>query len=68
METEKILIGLGCIAIFAGVLIHFGVPIGKLPGDILIKKENFTLYIPITTMIIASIIFAILFRIWRMLS
>ncbi|PIN77859.1 hypothetical protein COV16_06425, partial [Candidatus Woesearchaeota archaeon CG10_big_fil_rev_8_21_14_0_10_34_8] len=52
METEKILIGLGCIAIFAGVLIHFGVPIGKLPGDILIKKENFTLYIPITTMII----------------
>lgn len=30
--------------------------VGKLPGDILVKKENFTFYFPLTTSILISVI------------
>ncbi len=35
--------------------------IGKLPGDILIKKGNFTFYFPLATCILLSIILSIIF-------
>jgi uncharacterized protein HemY len=34
--------------------------LGKLPGDILIKKENFTFYFPLATSIIISIIISLI--------
>ena len=52
----KMLIVVGIIAIIIGILILLKIPIGKLPGDILIKKENFTFAFPIVTSIIASIV------------
>ena len=39
--------------------------LGKLPGDIRIKKENFSFYIPITTMIIISILVSLILWIIR---
>ena len=39
--------------------------IGNLPGDISIKKENFSFYFPLTTMILLSIIVSVLLRIFR---
>ena len=48
---------LGCIFLLSGK-----VPwLGRLPGDILIKRENFTFYFPITTCILASIILSLIF-------
>ena len=38
---------------------------GKLPGDILIKKENFTFYFPLTTSIIISLILSLIFYLWN---
>ena len=35
--------------------------IGRLPGDIYIKKENFAFYFPITTCILVSIILSLIF-------
>jgi len=64
----KMLIILGIILIIAGIAFLFGdkIPfIGKLPGDILIKKEHFSFYFPITTSIIISIILTILFSLFR---
>lgn len=54
----KLLIVAGIIAIIIGILMIFNVkiPFGKLPGDIVIKKENFTFAFPIVTCIIASIV------------
>ncbi|WP_297285387.1 DUF2905 domain-containing protein [uncultured Brachyspira sp.] len=52
----KMLIVVGIIAIIIGILILLKIPIGKLPGDIVIKRENFTFAFPIVTSIIASII------------
>ena len=53
---SKLLIFIGIIFIIVGILFLFNIPIGKLPGDILIKKDNFTFYFPIITCIIVSIL------------
>ena len=55
----KYLIVAGAILISIGVLLLFSgkIPwLGRLPGDILIKKENFTFYFPITTSVFLSIV------------
>lgn len=54
----KLLIAVGIIAVIVGVLmlLNIKIPFGKLPGDIVIKKENFTFSFPIVTCIIASIV------------
>jgi hypothetical protein len=61
----KFLIILGVIiAAMGGLLLifkHSGIPIlGKLPGDIIIKRENFTFYSPLATSIILSIILSLI--------
>ena len=54
----KLLIAVGIIVVIVGVLmlLNIKIPFGKFPGDIVIKKENFTFTFPIITCIIASII------------
>ncbi|MFB3886883.1 MAG: DUF2905 family protein [Thermodesulfobacteriota bacterium] len=64
----KLLILLGVLIIVMGLLLLIGekIPwIGRLPGDMMIRKKNFTLYFPITTCIIISIILTLLFWIFR---
>ncbi|WP_245686815.1 DUF2905 domain-containing protein [Tenuibacillus multivorans] len=57
--------GFGKIIIFTGVvLIIIGLAwnfIGKLPGDITFKKGNTTIYFPIVTSIVISIILSLIF-------
>jgi hypothetical protein len=63
-EIGKIVMILGIIiAIIGGILtLSDKTPfIGKLPGDILIKRGNFTFYAPIATSILFSIIISALF-------
>ncbi len=60
----KTLIIFGVILIGVGVLLNFAnrIPfIGKLPGDILIQKKNFTFYFPVATSILISIILSLVF-------
>jgi hypothetical protein len=62
----KFLIVTGIIISLVGVLLLFfrnsGIPFpGKLPGDIVIQKKNFTFYLPIATSIILSIILSLIF-------
>lgn len=63
---QKLLITIGLILVVAGVLwpllTKFG--IGRLPGDIIIRREGFSFYFPITTMIIVSIIATLIFRLF----
>lgn len=61
----KFLVILGLIIVALGGLLllfkHLEIPIlGKLPGDITIKKENFTFYFPLATSIILSIILSLI--------
>jgi Protein of unknown function (DUF2905) len=58
-EIGKWLITLGLVIAAAGVVVTLAgnFPwLGRLPGDIHIKRENFTFYFPLTTCIIVSAI------------
>ncbi|MFA5362312.1 MAG: DUF2905 domain-containing protein [Candidatus Omnitrophota bacterium] len=63
----KTLILFGVVIIAAGIFLQLAhrIPwLGKLPGDILIQKKNFTVYFPITTSIVISIILSLVFWLW----
>ncbi len=56
-----LILGIVFIAIGAILLLGSKIPyIGRLPGDIYIKRDNFTFYFPITTSIILSIILTLI--------
>lgn len=58
-DIAKMIILLGAVLVLVGLAILFlpKLPfIGKLPGDIFIKKENFTFYFPLATSIVISLI------------
>jgi hypothetical protein len=64
----KMLILVGVFIILIGVLLLIGekIPwIGRLPGDIIIRKKNFTFYFPIVTSIVISILLTLLFSLFR---
>jgi hypothetical protein len=56
----KLLMVLGAIVFIVGFLMQF-IHIGKLPGDIVIKKGNTTFYFPIVTSIVISVILSAVF-------
>ena len=59
-----IFIGLGIIILGGVVFLFSKAPfIGKLPGDIYIKKENFSFYFPLGSSVVISIILTILLNI-----
>lgn len=61
-ELAKTMILIGVVFVVTGLVILFfqktNFP-GKLPGDILIKREKFTFYFPLVTSIIISIIISL---------
>lgn len=66
-QIGKILLGIGVIIALVGVVFLLGdrIGLGRLPGDIIIRRENLTIYFPITTMIIISIILTLIFSLFR---
>ncbi|AWN75809.1 DUF2905 domain-containing protein [Legionella anisa] len=60
---QKILIITGIILLITGIFWPFikKIGLGKLPGDIIIQKNNFTFYFPITTCILISLIIMLIF-------
>ena len=67
-EIGKSIIFIGIIIVIIGVVLLYSdrLPfnLGKLPGDISYKKENFSFYFPITTSIIISIVLSLVFYIF----
>lgn len=63
-SIAKYLMSIGAFLLLLGSSIFFlsklGISVGKLPGDILIQKNNFTFYFPLATSIIISIILTII--------
>jgi hypothetical protein len=67
-EIGKLLLILGIILSIIGLIFIFGskVPgLGRLPGDIFIKKENVTFFFPIVTCILISIIVTLILSLFR---
>ena len=66
-ELGKILIFGGIVLIVVGgaFLLLGKIPgAGKLPGDIMIKKDNFSFYFPIATCILLSVILSLISYLW----
>jgi hypothetical protein len=61
----RIFIIIGIVIIVIGLLLQYGnkIPIGKLPGDFVIRRENITIYFPLATGIILSIILTVIINV-----
>jgi len=61
----RLLVGLGLALIIIGGVITLlgrtGLPLGRLPGDILYRGKNTTFYFPLATSILLSIVLSIIF-------
>ena len=56
-----IIIGIVCAAAGGLFLLSGKVPwLGRLPGDIIVQKKNFTFYFPLATSILVSVILSLL--------
>ena len=67
-EIGRSLIVFGIILIAAGLLVLVAgkIPgLGKLPGDIMIKKENFSFYFPLTTCLLLSAFISLILFLWN---
>ncbi len=74
MHPAKLLMLTGLILLLVGGLWYFAQyfagsgplsRLGRLPGDINIQRGNFSIYIPITTCILLSILLTLIFSLFR---
>lgn len=65
VELGKALLGLGLLlAVIGGVLLiaaRFGLPLGRLPGDVSYRGKNVSVYLPLGTSILISIVLSVIF-------
>ena len=61
----KLLIVAGLAIAALGLLISLGVPFGRLPGDIVVRRGSFSFYFPIVTCIILSLLATLLLSFLR---
>lgn len=67
MQPWRILIYLGLALIAAGLL-WLGAErlgLGKLPGDIVIRRKNFTVYVPLVSSIVISVLLTLILRLFK---
>jgi hypothetical protein len=61
----RLLVVAGLVLAGIGVLVIWGVPIGRLPGDLVYRRGAFTLYVPITTSILLSVVLTVIMLLLR---
>jgi hypothetical protein len=62
-EIPKFLIGIGLVLVVVGLVwlaVGRFIPIGRLPGDIVVEKEHFRFYFPIVTCIVISVVLTLI--------
>ena len=65
MNRTLILIGLCCLVVGLCWPWLRQLPLGRLPGDIVLERENFRLYFPLTSSILVSLVLSLLFWLFR---
>ena len=64
-DLGRLLIGLGLVLLIAGGLLlllgRTGVPLGRLPGDISYRGKNLSVYFPLGTSILLSVLLSVVF-------
>ena len=61
----KALAIIGLMVTALGGLMMLGVPLGRLPGDLVFRRGNITVYVPIVTSIAVSLLVPLFFAIMR---
>jgi hypothetical protein len=61
----KLLLVAGLVIAGIGLLMMVGIPFGRLPGDIVIRRGSSTFYFPLVTSILLSIILTLLLALFR---
>jgi DUF2905 family protein len=59
----RVLIGLGALLVVVGLVViaagKFGLPLGRLPGDIVYRGKSTTFYFPLATSILVSVLLSV---------
>ena len=63
MGKVLVLVGLALAAL--GGLMILGLPLGRLPGDLVFRRGNVTIYVPIATSIALSLLLTLVFTLMR---
>ena len=72
----KILIGLGLLLVLVGIIVLLGDKLnwpdwlrpGRLPGDIAVKRKNFSFYFPLATSLLLSLLLTLILWLIRRLG
>jgi len=66
-EVGKLLVAIGLIILFSGIIFYGAgkLGLGRLPGDILLKDGNFTLYVPLATSLLLSLLLSVIIYLIR---
>lgn len=65
MSLGKLLVVSGVLLVVVGVLVMSGARLPRLPGDIVFRFKNGTIYFPIVTCIVLSVVLTLLSWIFR---
>ena len=64
MEVGKLLVVFGAVLVVVGIVVmllgRMNFPLGRLPGDFLYRGKNSTVYFPLATSVVVSVVFSIL--------
>ncbi len=63
MGRLLVLVGLAIAGI--GVLVMLGLPFGRLPGDVVVRRGAFTIYFPVATSILISVLLTLVLMLLR---
>ena len=66
----RMLIALGILLIIIGLILNYSgffsfLRLGRLPGDISIKRDDFSFYFPLTTCILLSLLLTLIISLFR---
>ena len=61
----KALIGIGLLVAGIGVAVSLGLPVGRLPGDLVFRRGGATIYVPIATCVLISMLLSMVVSFWR---
>ena len=61
----KLLVIAGLIVAAVGALMMVGVPFGRLPGDIVVRRGGATFYFPLVTSILISVLLSLALAFFR---
>ncbi len=65
MALGRVLVFVGLLLVGGGLLLWWGVPVGRLPGDFVVRRGPVTFYFPLTTSVLVSLLVTLVLTLLR---